>query len=90
MRIHPLNLTTTILNKLSTQAKVEAKAKVEEDKEVAEAKNLTKSNNKIKRITIQSEAHMEEEIFEEGGSKEDTKIIKGMMQIIAVAGIVVD
>ena len=90
MRIHPLSLTTTILNRLSTQAKLEAEAKVEEDKEVAKAKTLTKASSKIKRIVIQIEAHVEDEIFEEGGAKEDTKIIKGMMQIIAVAGIVVD
>ena len=37
---------------------------------------------------IKIEAHVEEELFEEGGAKEDVKIIKGMMQIIVVTGIV--
>ena len=52
MRIHPLNLTATILNMLSTQAKVEAESEVEEEKEVAKAKTLTKASNKIRRIMI--------------------------------------
>ena len=90
MRIHPLNLTTTILNGLSTLAEVEAHAKVEEDKEVAKAKTLTKASSKIRRVLIQIEAHMEEETFEEGGAKEDTKIIKVMVWIIVVARIVAD
>ena len=79
MRIHPLSLATTILNILSPQGEIEAATKVEEDKEVAKAKTLTKANNKIKRIMIQIEAHVEEKFFEEGGSKEDAKTIKGMM-----------
>ena len=35
-------------------------------------------------------AHMEEEILEEGGAKEETKFIKKMIQIIVVTRIVVD
>ena len=85
MRIHPLGLITTILNRLSTKVEVEAKAKVEEDKEVAKAKTFTKASSKIvERIMIKMEAHMKEEIFEEGGVKEDLKIAKGVMVAIGI------
>ena len=63
---------------------------MEEDKEVVKEKTLSKASSKIKRIMIQIEAHVEEEIFKEVGAKEDAKIIKGMMQMIVVVGIVAD
>ena len=84
MRIHPLNLTTTILNRISTQAKVEAEAKVQEEKEVAKVETLTKASNKIMRIKIGTEAHMEEDVLEERGAKEDAKIIKGIIQMLVI------
>ena len=43
VRTHPLSLTATILNRLSTQVEVAAEAKVEEDNEVAKAKTLTRN-----------------------------------------------
>ena len=57
---------------------------------MAKAKSPTKANSKIMRIMIGIEAHVEEEVSNEGGAKEDAKFIKGMIQIIVVAGIVAD
>ena len=52
MKICPLNLITTILNRLSTQVELEAEAEVEEDKEVAKAKTLNKASNKMKKLMV--------------------------------------
>ena len=51
---------------------------------MAKVETLTKANSKIKRVMIQTKAHVEEEIFEEGGAKEDVEIIKGMMRMLVI------
>ena len=87
MRIQLLNL-RKILNKPSTLVEVEVEAKVEENKEVVEARTPTKANNKITKLLTQTGIHMEEEIFEARGAREDVEIIKEMiqMQITMVVG----
>ena len=69
-------------------AEVEVEAKVEEDKEVVEAKIPTKVNNRIRSLMTQTGVHVEEEIFEAEGVREDVEIIQEMMQmqIIVVVG----
>ena len=78
MRIQLLNL-RRILSRSSTLVEVEVEEEVEEDKEVVEVEIPTKANNRIKSLMTQTGVHMEEEIFEAGGAREDTKIIKEMM-----------
>ena len=87
MRIQLLNL-RKILSRPSTLAEVEVEAEVEEDKEVVEEEIPTKANNKIRILMTQIGVHVEEEIFEAGGVREDVEIIKEMMQmqIIVVVG----
>ena len=67
---------------------VEVEAKVEEDKEVVEIEIPTKANNRIRSLMTQIGVHMEEEIFEARGAREDVEVIKEMMrvQITVVVG----
>ena len=80
MRI-PLPNLRKILSKPYILAKVDVEAKVEEDKEVVEAEIPTKANNTIRSLMTQTRVHVEEEIFEAGGAREDIEIIKEMMQM---------